>query len=104
MLTIDEAKQIGQQICLENGIAEDDLREEISEIVYRVDVFECEDAPIMNRHIDIEYTFGDYCEIRAENPLFQFICTLCSLSLEQVEEEELILYQKGNIPVLRAAK
>ena len=61
--------------------------------MYRVDVFECEDAPIMDRHIDIEYSFGDYCEIREGNPLFQFICTLCSLSLEQAEEEELILYQ-----------
>ena len=35
-------------------------------------MFECGDTPIIDRHIDIEYSFGDYCEIREDNPLFQF--------------------------------
>ena len=61
-------------------------------IVYRIDVFECDDTPIIDRHIDIDYSFGDCYEIHEDNPLFQFICTLCNLSLAQAEEEEMILY------------
>lgn len=92
MITMDDVKQISQKISLENGISDDDLSEEVSEIVYRIDVFECGDSPIIDRHIDIEYSFGDYYEVHEDSPLFQFICELCSLSLTQ-EEEEIILYQ-----------
>ena len=92
MITMDDVKQISQKISLENGISDDDLSEDVSEIVYRVDVFECGDTPIIDRHIDIEYSFGDCYEVHEDNPLFQFICELCSLSLAQ-EEEKIILYQ-----------
>lgn len=95
MIAIDDLKQISKKISLENGMSDDNLSEdvsEISEIVYRIDVFECDDTPIIDRHIDIEYSFGDYYEVHEENPLFQFICALCNLSLAQ-EEEEIILYQ-----------
>lgn len=92
MLTMNNVKQIISKISLENGISDDNLCEDVSEIVYRVDVFECGDTPIIDRHIDIEYSFGDYYEVREDNPLFQFICTLCNLSLAR-EEEEIILYQ-----------
>ena len=92
MITMDDIRQISQKISLENGISDDDLSEDVSEIVYRVDVFECGDTPIIDRHIDIEYSFGDYYEVHEDSPLFQFICELCNLSLTQ-EEEEIILYQ-----------
>lgn len=92
MITIDDVKQISQKISLENGILDDNLSEDVSEIVYRIDVLECDDAPKIDRHIDIEYSFGDYYEVHEENPLFHFICALCSLSLAQ-EEEEIILYE-----------
>ena len=62
MITMDDVKQISQKISLQNSIASDDLSKDISEIVYRTDVFECGDTSIMDRHIDIEYSFGDYCE------------------------------------------
>lgn len=91
MITIDDVKQISQKISLENGISDDNLSEDISEIVYRIDMFECGDAPIIDRHIDIEYSFGDCYEVHEESPLFQFICALCNLSAQ--EEEEIILYQ-----------
>lgn len=93
MITIDDVKQISQKISLENGISDDNLSQDVSGIVYRVDVFECGDTPIIDRHIDIEYSFGDYYEVHEDTPLFQFICALCNLSLAQVEEEESILYQ-----------
>ena len=88
MITINEVKQISKKISLENGISENDLSEDVSEIVYRTDVFECDDASIIDRHIDIEYSFGDYYEAHEDSPLFQFICALCNLSLAQEEEEE----------------
>lgn len=87
MITINEVKQISKKISLENGISENDLSEDVSEIVYRTDVFECDDASIIDRHIDIEYSFGDYYEVYEDSPLFQFICALCNLSLEQEQEE-----------------
>lgn len=92
MITIDEVKQISRKLSLDNGISDDDLSEDISGIVYRMDVFECGDAPIIDRHIDIEYSFGDYYEVHEDNPSFQFICTLCGLPLLQ-GEKEIILYQ-----------
>ena len=92
MITIDDVKQISKKISLENGISDDNLSEDVSEIVYRIDVLECDDTPIIDRHIDIEYSFGDYYEVHEENTLFQFICALCNLSLAQ-GEEEIILYQ-----------
>lgn len=87
MISLDDVKQISPKLSLENGISEDDLGEDVSEIVYRIDVFECDDAPIIDRHIDIEYSFGDYYEVHKDSPLFQFICALCNLSLEQEQEE-----------------
>ena len=92
MITMDDVRQISQKISLENGISDDDLSEDVSEIAYRIDVFEGGDSPIIDRHIDIEYSFGDYYEVHEDSPLFQFICELCNLSLAQ-EEEEIILYQ-----------
>lgn len=93
MITIDGVKQISQKISLENGLSDGDLSEDVTEIVYRIDVFERGDTPMIDRHIDIEYSFGDYYEVHEENPLFQFIRALCNLSLAQVEEKEIILYQ-----------
>ena len=87
MITINDVKQISKIISSENGISENDLSEDVSEIVYRTDVFECDDASIIDRHIDIGYSFGDYYEVHEDSPLFQFICALCNLSLEQEEEE-----------------
>ena len=87
MISLDNVKQISPKLSLENGISEDDLGEDVSEIVYRTDVFECDDASVIDRHIDIGYSFGDYYEVHEDSPLFQFICALCNLSLAQEEEE-----------------
>ena len=48
MITFDDVKKISHKISLENGISDNDLSEDVSEIVYRIDVFECDDAPISN--------------------------------------------------------
>lgn len=92
MITMDDVNQISRKVSLENGILDNNLSEDISEIVYRMDMFECGDTPITDRHIDIEYSFGDYYEVHEDNPLFEFICTLCDLPLLQ-EGKEIILYQ-----------
>lgn len=49
MITIDDVKQISKKISLENGISDDNLSEDVSEIVYRIDVLECDDTPIIDR-------------------------------------------------------
>ena len=61
---------------------------------YYVDVFECDgDTSIIERHIDIEYSFGEYYEVPEGSELFQFICSLYGLPLLQ-EEKEITIYQK----------
>ncbi|MDE7477531.1 MAG: hypothetical protein K2M91_06230 [Lachnospiraceae bacterium] len=94
MITLNEVKQISQQLSLENmDISNDDLSEDISCIVYRIDVFKCDNELMIDRHVDIEYSFGEYYEVSEDTPLFQFIGTLCELPLLQTEQE-IILYQK----------
>lgn len=72
----------------------DELSKEVSCIVYRTDIFECGDDNIISRHIDIEFTFGDYYEICEDNPIFQYICSLCSLQTSMKEQDEMMLYHK----------
>ncbi len=94
MITLNEVREICDKVCLENGaVSERNLWEDISCIVYRVDVFECGEATIIDRHIDIEYSFGEYYEIPEDTPIFAFIRTLCELPLLR-EETEMILYQR----------
>lgn len=93
MITMDEVKQISTKLSEENmGIADDSLSEDISSIIYYSDVIECDDTVIIHRHIDIDYSFGDYFEVCEDTKLFQCICTLCNLPLLQ-EEQEIVIYQ-----------
>lgn len=98
MITADEVKQISDKLFMENTDMPNDklgeeLSEEILQIVFRRDVFACGSDTLIDRHIDIEYSFGEYYEVREENPLFQYICSLCGLSLLQEEQEEIVIYQ-----------
>ena len=93
MITLDEVEQISRRLSLENGISDDTLSRDISGIVYRTEVFECGDSPMINRHVDIEYSFGEYYEIGESSSLFGFISTLCNLPLLQ-EEQEMVLWKK----------
>ena len=57
MITLNEVKQISSKVSLENmGVSDSDLSENLSCIAYRIDVFECGDTFIIDRHIDIEYS------------------------------------------------
>lgn len=94
MITANQVEQIVNKLSLQNkAILDENLGDEVSCIVYRRDVFEYGNNVIISKHIDIEFSFGKYCEVPEETSLFQFICTLCNLSLCQ-EEEEIIIYQK----------
>ena len=91
----NEVKQISRKLYEENvSISDNDLSEDISCIVYRNDVFECDNFIINNRHIDIEYSFGEYYEVCVGTSLFEYICALCNLPLLQ-GEKEIKIYQKG---------
>ena len=64
MVTMDNLEQITRKLSLEIGIPNDEVMEDISSIVYYVDVFECDgDTSIIERHIDVEYSFGEYYEV-----------------------------------------
>lgn len=100
MLTLDEVRQIIRRLSLENGVSNDDLMEDteditedISCIVYRIDVLEGGGSDLIIRHVDIEYCFGEYYEISEDTPLFQYIGTLCELQPLQ-EEQEIVLWQQ----------
>ena len=58
MITMDDVKQISPKISLENGISDDDLSEDVSEIAYRIDVFECGDSPIIRRCLMLAGVLG----------------------------------------------
>lgn len=93
MITINEVKQIANKLSLEKLSTSEDLINDISCIIYRNNVFECGNATIISRHIDIEFSFGEYYEIHETNSVFQYICTLCNLPLLQ-DEQEFVIYQK----------
>ena len=97
MITLEDVKRISEKLFMENmDIPNDnrgeDLSEEISQIVFRKDVFECDSDTVVDRHIDIEYSFGECYEVHEETPLFQYICSLSGLSLLQEEREEVVIY------------
>ena len=78
----------------ENSFMPDkELIGDISCIIYRNDLFECDGKTIHSKHIDIEFSFGEYYEIPQVDPAFQFICNLCKLALPE-ETQEFIIYQK----------
>lgn len=91
MITIQEVRQIVDQLSIKSFLSNNDLIDSLSCIIYRNDMFECGDTTINSKHIDIEFSFGEYCEIHESSPLFQFICTLCDF---QLSEQEFIIYQK----------
>lgn len=93
MITIDEVRQIIGKLSEEELPELDgDLIDEISCIVYLNEVFDCGDTTVNSRHVDIEFSFGDYYEIHEDDPAFQFIRELCDLPMTD-EEQELIIYQ-----------
>ena len=100
MITRNEVKQISDRLIMENADMPndnpgEDLSEDIFQIVFRKDEYECGDTTIIDRHIDIEYSFGEYYEVSEDTSLFQYICSLCNLSLSQEDREEVIIYQQS---------
>lgn len=93
MIGLDEVALIINRLPfsmpLENGINSED----VACIVCRTDVFECGDDNIVNRHIDIEFTFGEYIEVHEKDAVFQYICTQSGLH-PITEQGEVIIYQK----------
>ena len=61
MLTYNEVQQIHNKLSSENtDIADDNLDEEITSIIYYVDKIDCDkETTLVHRHIDIEYSFGE---------------------------------------------
>lgn len=88
MLTQSEVEHISSRMSTGNVDSE-----EISRIIYRIDVYKAGNERIISRHVDIEYTYGKYYEICENTALFQYISTVHYLPLFQ-EDQEIVLYQK----------
>lgn len=95
MITWKEVEQIGNRLYQENtGSSTPVSCEDISRIVYYKDVFECGSTVVVSRHIDIEFSYGEYFEVCEGTPLFEYIGALCNLFLSQEEKETMVIYQK----------
>ena len=93
LLTWNQVKEIAEKLKDEMGTYKIDWSEDIVCVVYRVDRFDYGGVSQIDRHIDIECSFGEYYEIGEESALFQWIRARCNLPLWQ-ENQETILYQK----------
>lgn len=95
MLTFHDVKKIIKQLS-EKMLLEYDaaLCEDVSAIVYYNDLYKCGENNIIDRHIDIEFIFGEYYELHDEDELFQYIYELCELS-SVMKEGKKILYQNN---------
>ena len=49
---------------------------EITSVVYRCDMLDCGGASACVRYIDVEFSSGEFYEIRESSPLFRFVCGL----------------------------
>lgn len=96
MITREEIKKIIRKIDLEKNISSENyLSEDVEHIVYRVDFLECGSHNMINKHIDIEFAFGEYFELHEGENLYQYIFKLCNLTDIKAEKEtEILLYQK----------
>lgn len=96
MISLNEVKNIIRQIKSENGAFYiNALDEDVCYIAFRIDFFKCGNEYILNKHIDIEFTFGGYCELHEAEISYQYIFELCNLqAIKTIEEVEIILYQK----------
>lgn len=95
MITLIELEKIVNELSQQKNISfETQSCAEVSSIVYRSDHFKYGSTAIKYRHIDIEFEFGEYCELCEEESLYQYIFKLCNLDMKDTEEEmDLILYK-----------
>lgn len=87
MLSLENIKEIIKKLPASNY----DVSDDVSFVVYCIDSFEYNDQRWTDRHIDIEFIFGDTYEIHEGEILFDYILSMCHI--ENMEEEE-ILYKK----------
>lgn len=93
-MTRDEVEKILKKICLETDtLYTPESAGEISCITYYVDRFDCGDTEITNRHIDLEYCYGEFLELHEGENLYQYIYEVCNLQEAEAGEEGLVLYQ-----------
>lgn len=96
MITLEEVKRIIQQVESEKGsFSSKTLDEDVYSIAFRIDFFKYANVYSINKHIDIEFIFGGYCELQEEETSYQYIFKLCNLEKIKADKEvEIVLYQK----------
>lgn len=77
MITKYELGLIAEKLSEENFCESDAASAgEITSVVYRCDVLDCGGASACVRYIDVEFSSGEFYEIRESSPLFRFVCGL----------------------------
>ena len=77
MITKYELGLIAEKLSEENFFESDAASAgEITSVVYRCDVLDCGGASACVRYIDVEFSSGEFYEIRESSPLFRFVCGL----------------------------
>ena len=77
MITKYELGLIAEKLSEENFFESDEASAgEITSVVYRCDALDCGGASACVRYIDVEFSSGEFYEIRASSPLFRFVCGL----------------------------
>lgn len=89
MLKSEQIDEILKRFPCKQSLVKDD----IDTITYHQDVFMAGDIQMMFRHIDIDFCYGDYLEIKEEDALFAYIMNICKIK-ETAEEASITLYQK----------
>lgn len=98
MIPLNEGKNIIEQLQLKNKLMTGmDFTRDVSQIAYHIDVFQCGKSSIINKHIDVEFSFGEYLEIQEDEELYRYLFDLCNLQLVKADTDTLIiLYQKDS--------
>ncbi len=74
--------------------SDSEMAEDVDSVVYRRDIFEYgdeSDEKDIDVHIDIEFEYGEYLELREDDSAFGYLSRMCELP---DGSDELVLYSK----------
>lgn len=89
IISIDDVRK-----ALELSEFSDSEMADVDSVVYRRDIFEYgdeSDEKDIDVHIDIEFEYGEYLELREDDPAFGYLSRMCELP---DGSDELVLYSK----------
>lgn len=87
ILSIDDVRK-----ALElSEFSDSEMAEDVGSVVFRREILDYGDEKDIDVHIDIELEYGEYLELREDDPAFGYLSRLCGLP---DGSDELVLYSK----------